>query len=250
MKMPLRSVPDLPARQYIRVPFAITDMRAEKRAGVVDGFRLEGHATVFDYEYEVYGGPSNGAGWIERVATGAADATLAEDPDVVFLLNHEGMALARTKSGTLELGVDERGLPSSALLDAANPMSRAVLSGVERGDLDEMSFAFRTTAQEWRAHEDFPDDEMSLRVITEFNIHRGDVSVVNFGASDATDIDIVRSLDTCSLEELAEARAVIERRLKQTPDGMSGDEERGGMPLHLLELLRIPPNPILEKYHS
>lgn len=241
--MPKRNLPDIPSKQTIRVPFAITDLRGEQRSDGVDAVAVEGHATVFGYEYKVYGGPPYG--WIERVAAGAADKTLSEDPDVVFLLNHEGMALARTKSGTLELEVNKRGLFSSASLDRANPISRGLISGMERGDIDEMSFAFRTTAQEWEAHPDFEDDPESLRTITEFNIHRGDVSAVNFGASDATDIDIIRSLEALNDEELAEAKAVLDRRLQQHPDGMSG-EEPSGMPGHLLEMLRIQPNPLLE----
>lgn len=232
-----RQAPDLPAKQTIRVPFVITELRAEQRAGGVDTVQVEGAATVFDYEYEIYGGPPYG--WIERVAQGAADKTLSEDPDVVYLVNHEGMSLARTKSGTLELHADDVAMRSLTTLDMANPFSRALVSGIERGDFDEQSFAFRTTAQEWRAHPDHEDDDQSLRIITEFNIHRGDVSAVNFGASDATELDLVRSLEALNVEELAEARAVIDRRLnQQNPGGMPG-EDRGGMPPHLLELLRI-----------
>jgi len=235
--MALRQLPDTPHKQTVRVPFAISELRAEKRADM-DSLVLEGHASVFGYEYDVAGGPP--WGWLERIEKGSFDKTLADDPDVVFLLNHEGMPLARTKSGTLELSTDKTGLATAATLDLANPVSRSLASAIERGDIDEMSFAFRTTAQEWRAHDDWEDDPESLRIITEVNIHRGDVSAVTFGASDATDIDIVRSLEALSVEDLAEARAVIERLTqKQNPGGTPEEDKRDGMSALTLELLRI-----------
>jgi HK97 family phage prohead protease len=168
---------------------------------------------------------------------------------VALLLNHEGMPLARTKSGTLELRDSKDGLGVKANLDLANPLVQTLASSLKRGDVDEMSFAFRVTEQKWEAHDDFPDDDQSLRTITAVNLNRGDVSAVTFGASDATDIDIVRSLEGLSVEELTEARAVIDRRLhQQDPGGMPGDEDSGGMPPHLLELLRVQPNPILQEH--
>jgi hypothetical protein len=50
---------------------------------------------------------------------------------------------------------------------------------MDRGDLDEMSFAFRVTRQEWS-----PD--YSQRDITEVNLNKGDVSIVNYGANPHT----------------------------------------------------------------
>jgi phage head maturation protease len=105
-----------------------------------------------------------------------------------------------------------------------------------------MSFAFRVTKQEWEAHADYPDDEMSLRTITEVNLHRGDVSAVTYGASDATTIDIARSLQLADDAELREYQALIVERLAQrsAPDGMSESQPvTGGMPVHLLHLLRL-----------
>lgn len=235
-----RQAPDIPALQVVRVPFHIgtaAEFRIQRADGdEVNAIRVEGLASVFGYEYTVYGGPPYG--WVERIEEGAFDQTLADDPDVVFLLNHDGLPLARTKSGTMELSTVDTGLQVRADFDTVNPDVQKLGSALNRGDVDEMSFAFRTTAQEWRAHDDYPDDDQSLRMITEVNLHRGDVSAVTFGASDATDIDIVRSLEALNVEELAEARAVIDRRLNQQPGGMPG-EDRGGMPPHLLELLRI-----------
>lgn len=135
-----------------------------------------GYATVtnLDYRMEDMLGP-----WTERILAGAFKRTLAENPDVNFLINHEGMALARTKPGTLVLVEDGTGLYAEARLDPMNPQVIALRSAIERGDIDEMSFAFRVTAQEWNS--DYTD-----RAITEVNLHHGDVSAVNYGANPHT----------------------------------------------------------------
>lgn len=240
MKMK-RNAPILPDRQTIRFPFLVAELRAVRAAdGGSEVVAVEGVASVYDYEYEVYGGPAH-MGWVERVAKGAFTATLKEAPDVVFLANHEGLPLARTKSKTLELKAGKTGLEVRADLDPRDTDAANLLVKMERGDIDEMSFAFRVTKQEWEAHPDYPDDEMSLRTITEVNLHRGDVSAVTYGASDATTIDIARSLQLADDAELREYQALITERLtRSAPDGMSESQPvTGGMPAHLLHLLRL-----------
>jgi phage head maturation protease len=66
-----------------------------------------------------------------------------------------------------------------------------------------MSFAFRVTRQQWS-----PDYDQ--RDILEVDLHRGDVSVVNFGANPATSVGAVRAADFDRLEE-ADAKALYER---------------------------------------
>jgi phage head maturation protease len=89
------------------------------------------------------------------------------------------MTLARTASGTLTIGVDDVGLWYEPRLDPQNSVVRDVMSGVRRGDLDESSFAFRIKAGQWSP------DYMAYR-ITQVDLHRGDVSTVNYGANPAT----------------------------------------------------------------
>lgn len=242
-----RRTPVLPERQSIRAPWRVTEIRGT-RTDNTSLVAVEGVASVYDYEYEVYGGPAR-MGWVERVAAGAFDETLADDPDVVFLINHEGMPLARTRSGTLTLTAGRTGLDVRAELDTRDTEASNLLVRMERGDVDEMSFAFRVTQQTWEAHADWPDDEMSLRTITAVNLHRGDVSAVTFGASDATSIDIARSLQFATVAELEEYRALIGERLaaSNAPGGTPG-QGSGGMPAHLVQMLRIPANPQLKDY--
>lgn len=143
-----------------------------------------GYASTFE-EYEVYGGPER-YGWIEQIANTAFTKTMAQGPDVVYLVNHAGLPLARTKSGTLKLGVDTGGLAVEALLEPSDPDVQALVPKMNRGDVDEMSFAFYVKAQQWSAAPGWEDDPYSFRTITELSIHRGDVSVVTFGANPTT----------------------------------------------------------------
>jgi hypothetical protein len=64
-----------------------------------------------------------------------------------------GLPLARTTSGTLELRTDKKGLLPSASLDLRDPDVQALQVKVERGDVNQMSFAFRTIRQEWNDDE-------------------------------------------------------------------------------------------------
>jgi HK97 family phage prohead protease len=177
-----------------------------------DEYILTGYASTFQ-QYEMYGGPANGMGWVEQLDRKAFDRTLRENPDLHLLINHEGMPLARTKSGTLKLSVDDGGLKVEARLDRSDPDVQRLEPKMRRGDMDEMSFAFRVKAQEWKSHPDFPDDDQSLRIIREASLHKGDVSVVNFGANPTTHAeikgisDMLKVIADADISELAEVRA-------------------------------------------
>jgi len=112
-----------------------------------DALTLTGYASVFGNGYDVLGGPPYG--WVERVDPGAFDVTLAAKPDLHLLINHEGMPLARTKSGTLRLSTDSKGLLVEADLDRRDPDVQRLETKMARGDMDEMSFAFRVKADAW-----------------------------------------------------------------------------------------------------
>ncbi|MBO0676799.1 HK97 family phage prohead protease [Mycolicibacterium sp. S2-37] len=173
---------------------------------------LEGYASTFE-EYDMYGGPEQ-YGWIERIDPGAFEKTLREKPDLHLLINHAGMPLARTKSGTLDLSVDDHGLKVTARLDTRDPEVQSLRVKMGRGDMDEMSFAFRVKAQEWRAAPGFEEiDDQSYRTITEVSLHKGDVSVVNWGANPTTSAGIRSAADALAVlanadeDELAEVRS-------------------------------------------
>lgn len=161
---------------------------------------LTGYASVFDKPYEMYGGPDKG-GWIESVGRRAFDETLKRKPDLHLLINHEGMPLARTKSGTLQLSTDSVGLKVVADLNRADPDVQRLEVKMSRGDMDEMSFAFRTVRQEW-------NDSETERRLLELNLDKGDVSVVNFGASPHTSAGVRSALAAIAEGDLAEMRSI------------------------------------------
>lgn len=181
------------------------EMRAE------DGkLKFTGYASVFDTKYEMYGGPDKG-GWMEHVNREAFKRTLAAKPDVVLNINHgqggTGLPIARTTSGTLQLRTDSKGLLPSAELDLRDPDVQALQVKVERGDVDQMSFAFRTISDLW-------SEEGEDRELMELSLDRGDVSIVTHGASPTTSVSIrywdeaLKALATMDPEEaLAEMRA-------------------------------------------
>lgn len=186
-----------------------------------DGLTLTGYASVFNNGYEVLGGPPYG--WTERVDPGAFDVTLAAKPDLHLLINHEGMPLARTKSGTLQLSTDSKGLLVEASLDRRDPDVQRLETKMERGDMDEMSFAFRVKADAW-------SDDDTERTLTEVSLHKGDVSVVNFGANPATSaqlnsaanaLEVLAALDPeAAMAELRSGDGIDLGRLTRARDNM------------------------------
>jgi HK97 family phage prohead protease len=125
----------------------------------------------------------------ERIAPEAFDKTLQNGPDVRLLVDHEGQPLARTKSGTLQLSTDSQGLHARATLDPSDPDVQRLLPKMRRGDLDQMSFAFRvpTGGDTW-------SDDYTQRTIREANLAGGDVSVVTYPANPNTSV-AVRAAD-------------------------------------------------------
>ncbi|MEZ5165699.1 MAG: phage major capsid protein [Acidimicrobiales bacterium] len=61
--------------------------------------------------------------------------------DVRYLLNHDGLPLARTVTRTLDLESDDHGLVSDATVDLRQTLASDLTIAIERGDLDQMSFA-------------------------------------------------------------------------------------------------------------
>lgn len=170
-----RDLIDVPERRAIQVNGGL-ELRADGTE-----LTLTGYASVFESGYDVYGGPPYG--WTEIVDRKAFDTTLRAKPDLHLLINHEGMPLARTKSGTLRLAADTKGLHVEAELDPDDPDVQRLRTKMKRGDMDEMSFGFRVKRQEW--NEDYTE-----RRLLEVSLHKGDVSVVNFGANPATSAEI------------------------------------------------------------
>ncbi|GAA1283631.1 HK97 family phage prohead protease [Streptomyces javensis] len=176
-------------------------LEARAKAGASGVSTVSGYASVVEEPYEMWDFLGS---YAEVVRTGAFTKTLSETPQVQLLLNHGGLAMAYTKAGTLRLSEDSTGLHMEADVTAARSDVQDMLLALEDGSVDEMSFAFRVTRQMWS-----PDYDQ--RDILEVDLHRGDVSVVNFGANPATSVQpAMRAADFDKLGE-DDARALYER---------------------------------------
>ena len=115
-------------------------MTRERRGLVVElrakGRRLEGYAATFGNSAAI------GGRFVETIARGAFAASLRGRGDILALVDHDpARVLARTRSGTLRLAEDTRGLAFD--LDVPDTgAGRDVLALAERGDLGGMSFGF------------------------------------------------------------------------------------------------------------
>lgn len=148
----------------------------EKRAAVevrAEGRKLTGYAATFDNETRI-------ADFHETIKRGAFAASLASGKDILALVDHDSSrVLARTKSGTLRLSEDERGLKFE--LDVPDTSAgRDLLALAARSDLGGMSFGFSVSpdGEVWNG------DKRELRSVT---LH--EVSVVQaFPAYDGTSV--------------------------------------------------------------
>lgn len=138
---------------------------------------IEGYAAVFDSLSEDLGG------FREVIAPGAFAGSLRED--VRALWNHDANhVLGRNKSGTLDLAEDQKGLR----VRIEPPASAGwILESLRRGDVDQMSFGFRTIEDKWEIKGGEP-----LRTLIAVRLF--DVSVVTFPAYPETEAGL-RSLN-------------------------------------------------------
>ena len=145
---------------------------------------VTGYASVTEEPYEMADmfGP-----YSEIVDADAFARTLGQDPDVVLTINHSGLGLARTKAGTLSLTADDTGLKFTAAVDVRESDAADLVTKIERGSVSDASFMFRVQRQRWSP------DYTELRIL-EVDLHRGDVSVVMWGANPATGVDLRSAL--------------------------------------------------------
>tara|TARA_R110000868_G_scaffold76132_1_gene219215 strand:- start:3726 stop:4847 length:1122 start_codon:yes stop_codon:yes gene_type:complete len=210
--------------------YTVQDVEARQAE---DGtMRLSGYAAVFN-------DASVPLPFIERIAPGAFRKTLTETPDVRLLINHAGLPLARTKNGTLTLTEDERGLFMQAEI-ADTSEGRDLYKLIERGDMDQMSFAFRVIRQKW-------NEDRSVRILTEVSLADGDVSVVTYPAYPTTTVEARERLMQ-AIESLKEGRAldgestlVINTILEKVSESFDSLEEGKSMLEVLLGLDTLTP---------
>ena len=181
----------MPSREFA------TEFEVRKPAtGSLVTVRGYASTTGADNAYEMH--DSLGA-YSEQIARGAFKQTLSQDPKVQLLENHGGRSMAYTRPKTLVLREDPRGLEFEATVNTERSDVRDMVIALEDGAYSECSFAFRVVKQNW--NEDYTERE-----ITEVNLNRGDVSIVNFGANPNTPVSVERGAAIAS--KLREGRAL------------------------------------------
>lgn len=170
---------------------------AELRASADGEPRLTGYAAVF--------GERTDLGYFtEEIAPGAF-ADVLED-DVRALFNHDpDHVLGRTKSGTLRIEQDDRGLRFDVALNPDDPDATKLHSRVARGDISGNSFSFTVAADSW----DYANPDMPHRTIERVG-RLYDVGPVTFPAYEATVLS-ARSREAASFEPPKPPDFTIER---------------------------------------
>jgi HK97 family phage prohead protease len=200
------AVPGVGTRRSVGVP---TQLRAEpdKRNGK-NMIHTYGFFTIYNRPYPMWDdfGP-----YEEMTALGSGAATLGADPDVAFLVNHRGVTMARTRAKTLELEERSEGAWHDAWLNPERTDVRDLVTAIQDESVTEMSYAFVIPDGLGMWSEDF-----TTYTINEWDINRGDVSAVNYGANPYTDItartpEVLRELAMIPRGARAEALSLLSR---------------------------------------
>lgn len=156
---------------------------------------VEGHATTFNEEYELYCFDD----WdgyrvtvVEAVDRHAFDET--DMSDVIFLYDHTGRVMARNRNNTLTVQSDNVGLFIRANLSGSD-LGPGLYADIQKGYVDRMSMQF-TVAQHQLTEE--RDDENKTRKLVRLITRVGklyDVSAVGIPANDGTDISARSAAD-------------------------------------------------------
>jgi hypothetical protein len=145
-------------RRFINQPVTVSDDPSSPK--------ISGYAAVFNSR-------SEDMGFVEIVDPHAFDGTLTAD--VRALWNHNSDAvLGRTKSGTLRLSVDAKGLKYE--IDPPDTQAaRDLMTSMKRGDVDSSSFGFITNDDKW----DYTTTPVTRTLL---NVSLMDVSPVTYPA--------------------------------------------------------------------
>ena len=179
-----------------------------------EGMHLEGYAALFDSRSENLGG------FTEVIKPGAFRSSLRSRNDVKLLWNHDtGAVLGSTRSGTLSLIEDERGLKVSATLPNTS-YGRDARELIARGDVTGFSFGFSMPARggdQW-------NEDGTERVLKSVRLH--EVSLTAFPAYRQTEgTATVRGLDMVATRAEVDADALADALLKiENGEDMTTDD--------------------------
>ena len=174
-----------------------------------EGMTFVGYAAKFNSPSEDLGG------FVETIEAGAFRRSLRSRNDVKLLVNHDtGRVLASSRSGTMKLYEDERGLRVEASLPNTSD-GRDMAELLRRGDLSKMSFGFAVQKDTW-------NNEMTERTLKSVRLF--EVSIVAFPAYAATEAN-VRSLDKAAKRAKVDADQLADAVFKLEEGADLTDEQ-------------------------
>ena len=174
-----------------------------------DDWKICGYFAVFGSDYNIAPDMS------ESIAPGAFTRTLAEQPDVRALINHDTtLVLGRTKAGTLVLKEDDHGLYGEATINRNDQDAVNLYVRVKRGDVDQCSFGFEIRDEDT----EFRADGSMHWTIKDVDLY--EVSVCTFPAYEATSVS-ARTAE----RDAAKARALEAWRARMREKLTRSDED-------------------------
>lgn len=162
---------------------------------------ISGYFAVFGNLYEMWPGAT------EEVDPHAFDEAL--DDDIRCLADHDSrIVLGRNIAGTLTLKIDDKGLWGEVEINPNDTEAMNVYARVQRGDVNQCSFAFDVIEQE----EQWSGDAVHW-ILKKVKLY--EVSVVTFPAYEGTEVDARRKEVEKTKKRQAEAfKARMLQKLK------------------------------------
>lgn len=169
--------------------------------GTSDDYMVEGYASTFE-PYEMF--EQDGVKYYEQIDRHAFDD--ADMSDVVFLRDHTGRVLARTKNNSVELSIDDHGLHQRTNLGLTGA-SKEMFEDIKTGNYQQMSFSFVVAEDEY-------DRQTHTRIVKRVS-KVFDISAVSFPANPFTEIGVsARDYFNGVIEAEKAERLECERREK------------------------------------
>ena len=182
--------------------------------------RAEGDGNTFTGYAALFNSPSEPLPFTEIIEPGAFKKTLASRNDIKMLWNHDsGAVLASTRSGTLSLVEDERGLRVTATLPQTS-LGNDVRELVSKKIVDAMSFGFSVVRDTW-------SNDGGTRTLKAVRLH--EVSIVAWPAYAATGGTVsVRALDKVAQRAEVDADALqdVLTRIEEGAESLTTDDRR------------------------
>jgi HK97 family phage prohead protease len=201
-----RALPLLPEVRYF------DPRRIEVRAAEGDGpdarhVQLEGDPMMWGTEYRVI---DRWGEFDERCHAGCVTALLDRGVDCRLLLNHDGLPMARTASGTMELWDTPKSLRFKATLDRQQQLANDFFIAVSRRDLNQMSVGMVVGDDVWG--EEGGRETRDIYVLADLL----DVSGVTYPASPTTSLEVAQRM---AMQRPVESRARLRRLIRDIGEG-------------------------------